>query len=98
MGLPVGSGVVESACGAVVADRLKRGGMRWTVAGANAMLALRCWILDRRLHDFQPAAARSPPSRRPLERESLHDYAVHPATSRRRGGGGGGRRRGATTT
>ena len=61
MGLPVGSGVVESACGAVVADRLKRGGMRWTVAGANAMLALRCWILDRRLHDFQPAAARSPP-------------------------------------
>ena len=31
MGLPVGSGVVESACGAVVADRLKRGGMRWTV-------------------------------------------------------------------
>ena len=62
MGLPVGSGVVESACGAVVADRLKRGGMRWTVAGANAMLALRCWTLDGRLDEFQPAAARSPPA------------------------------------
>ena len=52
----VGSGVVESACGAVVADRLKRGGMRWTVAGANAMLALRCWVFDRRLQDFQRRA------------------------------------------
>ena len=38
-----GSGVVESACGAV-AGRLKRGGMRWSAErGANPMLTLRCW-------------------------------------------------------
>lgn len=54
------SGVVESAAVAVVADRLKRGGMRWTVAGVNAMLGLA--VLDpRRPDDFQPADARSPP-------------------------------------
>ena len=67
MGLPVGSGVVESACGAVVADRLKRGGMCWTVARTNAMLALRCWILDRRLHDFSPPRQDPRRLRRPLE-------------------------------
>jgi hypothetical protein len=39
-GLCVGSGVVEAGC-KVVVTRLKRAGMRWTVAGSNAILALR---------------------------------------------------------
>lgn len=38
--LPAGSGVAESNCGAVVCDRLKRGGMRWTVAGTSAMMTM----------------------------------------------------------
>ena len=60
-GLPVGSGVVESACGAV-AGRLKRGGMRWSVeSGANPMLALRCRWLDGRHDEFFKARARPPP-------------------------------------
>ncbi len=60
-GLPVGSGVVESACGAV-AGRLKRGGMRWSVEnGANPMLALRCRWLDGRHDEFFKARARPPP-------------------------------------
>jgi hypothetical protein len=41
-GLFVGSGVVEAACKTVIAARLKRSGMFWTVRGANAIIALRC--------------------------------------------------------
>ena len=41
-GLFVGSGVVEAGCKAVIGQRLKLSGMRWTVAGADAIIALRC--------------------------------------------------------
>ena len=50
-GLCVGSGVVESGCRSVV-GRLKRSGMYWTVANANAILALRCCLLSGRYEDF----------------------------------------------
>ena len=39
-GLPVGSGAVESAAKHLVQVRLKRAGMRWSEAGAQAILAL----------------------------------------------------------
>ena len=52
MGLCVATGVVEGACKNVVGSRLKRGGMHWTVDGANAILALRCAILGNRFDDF----------------------------------------------
>jgi hypothetical protein len=48
----VGSGVVEAGCRTVVGERLKQSGMRWSVRGANAILALRCCILSRRFEDF----------------------------------------------
>ena len=51
LGLCVSSGVVEAGCKQIGA-RLKRAGMRWTVAGANAILALRCCILSGRFEDF----------------------------------------------
>jgi hypothetical protein len=41
-GLFVGSGLVEAGCKAVIGQRLKQSGMRWTVAGAGAIIALRC--------------------------------------------------------
>ncbi len=41
-GLFVGSGVVEAGCKAIVGQRLKLSGMRWTVPGADAIIALRC--------------------------------------------------------
>jgi hypothetical protein len=39
-GLPVGSGAVESGAKHVVQQRMKRAGMRWSFAGAQALLAL----------------------------------------------------------
>jgi hypothetical protein len=41
-GLFVGSGVVEASCKTIVGQRLKQAGMHWTVAGADAIIALRC--------------------------------------------------------
>ena len=40
-GWPIGTGVVEGACGHLVKDRMERSGMRWTLAGAQAILDLR---------------------------------------------------------
>jgi hypothetical protein len=40
-GYPIGSGVVEGACRHVVKDRMEGTGMRWCIAGAQAMLDLR---------------------------------------------------------
>ena len=39
-GLFVGSGVVESGCKAVIGQRLKMSGMRWTITGADAITTL----------------------------------------------------------
>lgn len=40
-GFPIATGVVEGACGALVKDRTDGSGMRWTRAGAQAVLNLR---------------------------------------------------------
>jgi Uncharacterised protein family (UPF0236) len=48
----VGSGVIEAGCKTVVAFRLKRSGMFWTVRGANAILALRCCHLNGQFEDY----------------------------------------------
>lgn len=56
-GLFVGSGVVEAGCRTVVGFRLKQSGMRWTVRGANAIIALRCADLSGRWEEFWEARA-----------------------------------------
>jgi hypothetical protein len=40
-GWPIGTGVIEGACRHLVKDRMELSGMRWTVEGAQALLALR---------------------------------------------------------
>jgi hypothetical protein len=45
-GFPIGSGVAEGACRHVVKDRMEQSGMRWTVAGAQAMLHTRAIYLN----------------------------------------------------
>jgi hypothetical protein len=36
----------------VIGSRLKQSGMFWTVRGANAIIALRCCLLNRELEDY----------------------------------------------
>ena len=72
MGLPVGSGAVESGIKQLIIARLRQAGMKWTRQGADAVMRLRCARLSgnldgtvrRRqselhkcLERYQPAAA-----------------------------------------
>ena len=60
--LPIGSGVVESACKNVVAARMKQSGMMWTLDGAKDMLQLRASVKSRRFwSDFENLLPSSPP-------------------------------------
>ena len=45
-GWPIGTGVVEGACGHLVKDRMEQAGMRWTPGGAQAVLDLRAVRLN----------------------------------------------------
>lgn len=59
-GMDIGSGRVEAACKHVVGVRMKRNGMRWSEAGAQATLSLRCAWLNgdwNRVWANQPLAA-----------------------------------------
>jgi hypothetical protein len=51
-GYPIGSGTIESACKTVVQTRMKCAGMRWSRAGATAMLTLRSLSLSDRWHEL----------------------------------------------
>ncbi len=51
-GLCTSTAVVEAGCKVTVCTRLKRAGMHWSVRGANAILALRCYYLSGRFEDF----------------------------------------------
>ena len=52
MGLPIGSGSVESACKWLIAQRFKGVGMRWTQDGFNALLHLRLAWVNHRFDDI----------------------------------------------
>ena len=51
-GLCTSTGVVEAGCKVAIGTRCKRAGMHWTVAGADAIIALRCCTLSGRFEDF----------------------------------------------
>lgn len=56
LGLPIGSGFVESACKWLIQQRFKGVGMRWSDAGFNHLLHLRlAWVNDR-FDDLFPLA------------------------------------------
>ena len=44
--LPIGSGVTEAACKTVFAERLKRSGMTWGIAGGQVIVDLRVLVLS----------------------------------------------------
>jgi hypothetical protein len=51
-GLCTSTGVVEAGCKTAIGVRCKRAGMHWTVAGVDAIIALRCSKLSGRFEDF----------------------------------------------
>lgn len=51
-GLCTSTGVVEAGCKVAIGTRCKRAGMHWTVAGVDAIIALRCCLLSGRFEDF----------------------------------------------
>ena len=51
-GLPVGSGVTESAAKTVIAARAKRSGQRWSESGLRGALTIRALDQSQRLPDF----------------------------------------------
>jgi hypothetical protein len=51
-GYPIASGVIEGACRHVIRDRMEQGGMRWTLAGAEAMLNVRSVCASSAWEDF----------------------------------------------
>lgn len=58
-GWHIGSGVMESGCKAVVQSRMKGAGMRWSQAGAQAMLHLRAAVCSVNRPDFIDLARRA---------------------------------------
>ena len=51
-GYPIGSGVVEGACKNLVRDRMEQCGMRWTIAGAEAVLKMRSIQINGMTTDY----------------------------------------------
>jgi hypothetical protein len=51
-GIFIGSGIIEASCKTVIGKRLKQSGMFWSVAGANAIIALRCCLASGRFEQF----------------------------------------------
>jgi hypothetical protein len=59
-GLPIGSGLVESACKWLIQQRFKGVGMRWSEAGFNHLLHLRLAWVNQRFDSFFPDMVLSP--------------------------------------
>lgn len=79
-GWPIGTGVVEGACRHLVKDRLEQAGMRWSRAGAQALLDLRAirlngqWDAYWRFHRQRQHRRRypsSPPDLLPVDLQIL---------------------------
>jgi hypothetical protein len=68
-GWPIGTGVVEGACGHLVKDRMEQSAMRWTEAGAQAVLALRAVRINDDWDAYQEF-------RRHCQHQRLYDH--HP--------------------
>jgi hypothetical protein len=52
LGMFVGSGTVEAGCKAVIGQRLKLSGMRWSVPGATSITTLRCQDASNRWEEI----------------------------------------------
>ena len=69
-GYPIGSGVVEGACRHLVKDRMEQSGMRWRIAGAQAILSLRALYVNEDWDEFHV-------DRIQTEQRKLYPYKKH---------------------
>ena len=69
-GYPIGSGVVEGACRHLVKDRMEQAGMRWRIAGAQAILSLRAIYVNDDWETFHA-------DRIQTEQRKLYPYKKH---------------------
>jgi len=69
-GYPIGSGVVEGACRHLVKDRMEQAGMRWRIAGAQAILSLRAIYVNEDWETFHA-------DRIQTEQRKLYPYKRH---------------------
>jgi hypothetical protein len=69
-GYPIGSGVVEGACRHLVKDRMEQTGMRWRIAGAQAVLSLRAIYVNDDWDAFHA-------NRIQTEQRKLYPYKKH---------------------
>ena len=76
-GLFVGSGAVEAGCKAVIGQRLKWSGMRWSIRGADAIIALRCTEASARWEEI----CSGPATRQPSPDPALTSQLTQPAAS-----------------
>jgi hypothetical protein len=60
--LPLGSGMVESACKWLIQQRFKGVGMRWSESGFNHLLLLRLAFVNQRFDSLFPNVPLPPPS------------------------------------
>jgi hypothetical protein len=51
-GYPIATGLVEATCGSLVKDRMEQSGMRWSINGAQAVLAQRAVVKNDDWNDF----------------------------------------------
>lgn len=51
-GYPLATGVIEGTCGSLVKDRMENSGMRWSIAGARAVLAQRTVVKNGDWNNF----------------------------------------------
>lgn len=51
-GYPISTGVIEGTCGSLVKNRMEQSGMRWSIRGANAVLAQRSVVKNGDWKDF----------------------------------------------
>jgi hypothetical protein len=73
-GYPIATGVIEGACRHVIKDRMEQGGMRWTLAGAEAMLNVRAVNASSESEAFQNWRRKEGAERHHPHRELAEGY------------------------
>jgi hypothetical protein len=73
-GYPIASGVIEGACRHVIKDRMEQGGMRWRLAGAEAMLHVRSICASSEWDEFNRWRQVDEAKRIHLHRQLVENY------------------------